>query len=155
MSTSRRQALAIIQISWWLGTFELCGADVLTQRNDNFRSGLNLAETNLTIASLQSPGLFRKLYVRLLDANAYAQPLYVADLEIHRRRHDLIFVATENNTVYAFDDDPREKSPHLPPWWRTNLGPSIPVSELNRDIVGLPPGCTDLTPSRSASPARR
>ncbi len=146
MRTSRRQALGIFQITCLIGTFKLFGADVLTQRNDNFRSGLNLAETNLTTASLKAPGLFHKLYVRLLDADAYAQPLYVADLEIRGRRHDVIFVATENNTVYAFDDDSRERRPNQPPLWRTNLGPSIPVAELNQDLVGPPPGCTDLTP---------
>ena len=134
-----------IPIALLMSGFKLFGADVLTQRNDNFRSGLNLAETNLTPALLQSPGLFHKLYSRILDADSYAQPLYVSDLEMNGKKHNLIFVATENNTVYAFEDDPRARSPHQAPWWKTNLGPSIPTVELSQDIGDGPAGYTDLT----------
>jgi len=145
MNASRRQALITIHIVLLMSFSKLFGMDVLTQRNDNFRSGLNLAETNLTPALLKSPGSFHKLYSRLLDANVYAQPLYVSDLEIHGKKHNLIFVATENNTVYAFEDDARERSPDQTPLWKTNLGPSIPSEELSVDIGDPPSGCTDLT----------
>jgi hypothetical protein len=141
---SKRSHFAV-HVALLISSFKLFGVDVLTQRNDNFRSGLNLAETNLTPANLKSPGLFQKLYFRILDANAYAQPLYVSDLEINGKKHNLIFVATENNTVYALEDDPYEKNPYQAPLWRTNLGPSIPTEELSQDIGDGPAGYTDLT----------
>jgi hypothetical protein len=145
MRTGSWQSIITIGVVLWTGTFKLFSTDVLTQRNDNFRSGLNLAETNLTPAALKSPGLFHKLYFRMLDADAYAQPLYVSDWQIQGKRHNLIFVATENNTVYAFEDDPLETNPFQAPFWKTNLGPSIPTEELSKDIGDSPSGCTDLT----------
>jgi hypothetical protein len=145
MTSGSRRSHFAVHIVLLISACKLFGVDVLTQRNDNFRSGLNLAETNLTPAILKSPGLFQKLYYRILDANAYAQPLYVSDLEINGKKHNLIFVATENNTVYAFEDDPHEKNPYRAPLWRTNLGPSIPTEELSQDIGDGPTGYTDLT----------
>jgi hypothetical protein len=143
---ANRQAYIVIHIALLTSSLNLFGTDVLTQRNDNFRSGLNLAETNLTPASLKTPNLFHKLYYRILDADAYAQPLYVSDLEIQGARHNLIFVATENNSIYAYEDDPDDRSPNQAPFWKTNLGPAIPTVELSRDLGDNPPGCTDLTP---------
>jgi hypothetical protein len=146
MRKASRQALVVAHIALLASSFNLFGADVLTQRNDNFRSGLNLAETSLTPDSLKTPGLFHKLYYRILDADAYAQPLYVSDLEIQGARHNLIFVATENNSIYAYEDDPNDRRPHQAPFWKANLGPAIPTVELNQDLGDSPPGCTDLTP---------
>jgi hypothetical protein len=120
-------------------------ADVLTQRNDNFRSGLNLSETKLTPAAVKSPGAFGKLYSRHLDANAYAQPLYVSHLDINGKKRNVIFVATEHNSVYAFEDFPGDPNPNRPPLWQRNLGPSIPTTTLDEDFHDDPPGCTDLT----------
>jgi hypothetical protein len=121
----------------------LPGADVLTQRNDNGRTSLNLSETILTPSSLKSNGLFGKLYSRALDADAYAQPLYVSGLDINGQRRDVIFVATENNSVYAFEDDVTVAS--LEPLWHVNLGPAIPTAELSQDLGVKPDGCPNLT----------
>lgn len=143
--TSSLRPLFSIYMLLLISSVKLFGVDVLTQRNDNCRSGLNLAETNLTPASVKLPGLFHKLYCRILDADVYAQPLYVSDLEIQGRKHNLIFVATENNTVYAFEDDPRQKNPYQASLWKLNLGPSIPTQELSKDIGDSPAGCADLT----------
>ncbi len=145
MTTYGRRAAISICIVLLISSSELFGVDVLTQRSDKFRSSLNLAETNLTPASIQRPGSFHKLYFRALDANAYAQPLYVSDLEIKGKKHNVIFVATENNTVYAFEDDPREQSPDHAPLWKSNLGPSIPTEQLSADIGDGPSGCGDLS----------
>ncbi len=129
----------------WVSSLKLFGVDVLTQRNDNYRSGLNLAETNLSPESIKARGAFRKLYFRILDGDAYAQPLYVSDLEIQGKKRNVIFVATENNTVCAFEDDPRQRDPGQAPLWKTNLGPPIPTEVLSQDLNVNPPGCTDLT----------
>ena len=117
----------------------------MTQRNDHFRTSLNSAETNLTPATVNLLSAFHKLYTRLLDADVYAQPLYVSDLEIEGKNRNIIFIATENNTVCAFEDDPREKNTRQAPLWRRNLGPAIPSEELSVDIGDPPSGWTDLT----------
>src|SRR3954451_1403804 len=77
--------------------------DVLTQHNDNQRTGANLHETQLKPAALK--GRLHKLAYRLVDANVYAQPLIVTDIAVAGRSApaDIAIVATEHNSVYAFD----------------------------------------------------
>jgi hypothetical protein len=137
--------LGYISVALLTYPLALSSADVLTQRNDNLRSGLNLAETVLTPASVRMPGAFGKLYFRILDANAYAQPLYVTGLEIRKQSHNVIIVATENNTIYAFEDDPQNKNPQQPPLWKAQLSPSIPAEELSQDLGKGVGGCDNLT----------
>ena len=77
---------------------------VLTQHNDNNRSGLNDKETVLTTANVnvQKFGMVRTLTV---DDQIYAQPLVVGHLMIGGAYHNVVIIATVNNTVYAFDGD--------------------------------------------------
>jgi hypothetical protein len=75
---------------------------VLTQHNDIGRTGQNLTETVLTTANVNA-SQFGKLYAIQLDAQAYAQPLYISSLSIAGVNHSVLFVATENDSVYAFD----------------------------------------------------
>ena len=56
-------------------------ANVLTQHNDNLRTGANLSETVLSVATVSS-GRFRKLFSRLVDGQIAAQPLYASGVEI-------------------------------------------------------------------------
>ncbi len=78
------------------------GTNVLTYKNDLLRSGLNSTETVLTPANVMSAkfGLLRNLAV---DSAVDAQPLYVSALSIASMSHNAVFVATENNSLYAFD----------------------------------------------------
>ena len=80
-------------------------AGVLTQRYDAARTGQNLKEYALTPATLATPGAFGKLFSCAVDGVTYAQPLYVANLAIGGGTHNVVFVATENDSVYAFDAD--------------------------------------------------
>jgi hypothetical protein len=75
---------------------------ILTQHNDIGRTGQNLNETILTPSNVTS-STFGKLYAIQLDAQAYAQPLYMGSLSIGGVNHSVLFVATENDSVYAFD----------------------------------------------------
>ena len=75
---------------------------ILTQHNDIGRTGQNLNETVLTPSNVNS-SQFGKLYAIQLDAQTYAQPLYMASLSIGAVSHSVLFVATENDSVYAFD----------------------------------------------------
>jgi hypothetical protein len=86
--------------------------NVLTQHNDNQRTGANLNETTL-LPSLLSAGRFGFLFARNVDGQPYAQPLYVSGLNIPGKGvHNVVFVATTLNYVYAFDaDDPAQSDP--------------------------------------------
>lgn len=77
---------------------------VLTQHNDNTRAGLNNNETSLTTANVTTAH-FGKLYSLSVDDQVYSQPLMVGNLSIGSGEHNVLFVATVSNTVYAFDGD--------------------------------------------------
>ncbi len=76
----------------------------LTWRNDNARSGVNRQELVLAPTTVSS-STFGKLFSCAIDGYAYAQPLYVPNLLIGNKMHNVIFVATENDSVFAFDAD--------------------------------------------------
>src|SRR3984885_6798887 len=80
------------------------GTDVLTYKNDLSRSGQNLSESTLTPANVNSSsfGLLRNLPV---DGKVDAQPLYLSKLTVAGASYNVVFVETENNSVYAFDSD--------------------------------------------------
>lgn len=80
------------------------GTDVVTYKNDLGRTGQNLSESTLTPANVtaSSFGLLRNLQV---DGKVDAQPLYVSQLHISGSAHNVVFVATEHDSVYAFDAD--------------------------------------------------
>ena len=78
---------------------------VYTNHNDAARTGQNLQEYALTPSVLSGSGNFGKLFQCTLDGATYAQPLYVANLAIGGGTHNVVFVATEHDSVYAFDAD--------------------------------------------------
>ncbi len=80
------------------------GTDVVTYKNDLARSGANLTESVLTPANVNSSA-FGKLRFLATDGKVDAQPLYLSGLTIAGASHNVVFVASENDTVYAFDSD--------------------------------------------------
>ena len=108
--------------------------DVLTQHNDIGRTGQNVTETILTPTNV-SGAPFGKLFSLPVDGQIYAQPLYVSKLTIEGKSHRVVFVATEHDSVYAFDAD----SGGSPLWQVTLLDAAH----------GASPGATTDPPSNS------
>ena len=94
---------------------------VWTYHNDNSRDGQNTNEIILNLTNVNST-TFGKLFSYAVDGYVYAQPLYVPGLMIQGRTHNVLFVETENDTVYAFDANSAGASGGL--LWKTNLGPA-------------------------------
>ncbi|MGF6443335.1 PQQ-binding-like beta-propeller repeat protein [Paraburkholderia youngii] len=86
------------------GTSTAAVQDVLTYHNDIARTGQNLGETTLTPANVTA-AKFGKVGFFSVDGKVDAQPLFVASLAIAGGTHNVLYVATENDTVYAFDAD--------------------------------------------------
>ena len=80
------------------------GTDVVTYKNDLARTGQNLRETVLTLANVKA-STFGKLRFLSTDGKVDAQPLYLSALSIGGATHNVLFVVTENDSVYAFDAD--------------------------------------------------
>src|SRR5437899_2847957 len=107
-------------------------AGVFTQRYDPQRTGQNRREFILTPSNVND-STFGKLFACAVDGEAYAQPLYVANLLIQGGTHNVVFVATMNNSVYAFDAD---ASPCVQYWKKSFLGTGVTT---------VPPGDTGET----------
>jgi len=91
-------------------------AGVYTNHNDNARTGQNLKEYGLTTTTV-TPSTFGLLYSCPVDGYVYAQPLWAANLNFSGVMHNVVFIATEHDSVYAFDAD----SPTCMQLWQTNF----------------------------------
>lgn len=80
------------------------GANVIMWHFDAQRTGLNPNEQLLSPATV-TPQNFGKLFSYLLDGYEYGQPLLVSNLVVNGGMHNVVFAATENDSVYAFDSD--------------------------------------------------
>jgi hypothetical protein len=85
-----------------LETRLLLSASVVTYHNDNASDGQNTQETVLTPSNVNSTS-FGKIFTTSVDGNVYAQPLFVPGLTIAGGVHNVVFVATEHDSVYALD----------------------------------------------------
>src|SRR5690349_9326018 len=96
--------------SWFIILLLVCTnvlhaqVNVLTQHNNLKRTGWLNTEKKLTQANVH-PATFGKLFTRTVDAQIYAQPLIMSNLAIKGGIHNVVFVATVNNSLYAFDAD--------------------------------------------------
>jgi hypothetical protein len=103
---------------------------VLTYHNDDARDGAFTAETIL-MPSVVNSSQFGKLRSYPVDGQMYAQPLYIPHLAIGGAKHNVVFAATENDSVYAFDADGTQTTP----LWSVSLG----VPSPRNDVEGVNP----------------
>ena len=119
--------------------FWSCHVSVLTYHNDLARTGQNLNETLLTPASVSS-GQFGRLFTYAVDGQVYAQPLYLPGVIIPGKGiHNVVFVVTEHDSVYAFDADNYLAAPL---WHVSFLDPAAGVTAASAADLG----CASITP---------
>ncbi len=106
---------------------------VLTQHNDLSRSGANPNETILTTSNVNQSS-FGKLFSMPVDGFVYAQPLYDPNVEISGGTHNVVYVGTAHDSVYAFDADSGTE------YWRVSLGTPVPSSVINTPNIQVEVG---------------
>jgi Legume lectin domain/Chitobiase/beta-hexosaminidase C-terminal domain/Bacterial lectin len=116
---------------------------VTTWHNDIARTGQNLSETILTPSNVNATQ-FGKLFSQTVDGFVYAQPLYLPNVSIGGQSHNVMFIATEHDSVYAFDADSNGGADASPLWFASLLttahgaaagATTVPSSDLGTDIV--------------------
>ena len=136
-----------VKVAWWvcaLGVTLLMGAiptvgqvKVTTYQYNNQRTGVNNSETILTPMNVNSAS-FGKLFSQLVDGDIYGQPLYMPNVTINGVAHNVVYVATENDSVYAFDADSNAGTNAQPLWQTSFLSPGVTTVSDNL--------CTDIKP---------
>ena len=106
--------------------------NVVTQHNDLKRTGWTANEKTLNHSNVNSKS-FGKIFTRNVDDQIYAQPLVVSNLIIKNKKHNVVFTATVNNSVYAFD---AESDTANTPLWQVNLTPNGYRAIKNTDMTG-------------------
>lgn len=115
---------------------------VTTYHNDNSRSGANFKEFILTPANVNTAS-FGKLFTHTVDGQVYAQPLYLPDVAIAGKgKHNVVFVATENDSVYAFDAGSGTGANAAPLWRAAFADKANSIEAVSSSDVG----CSDITP---------
>src|SRR5215831_4119216 len=115
---------------------------ILTEHNDNYRTGQNTNETILAPANLNKQ-TFGKLFSLGVDGYVYAQPLYVPGVNIPSKgTHNVLYVATEHDSLYAFDADSNTGANANPLWYHSFLDSANGITTVpspsvvsNSDIV--------------------
>ncbi len=115
-----------------------------TWRYDNTHQGQNTQETILTQSNVNT-NTFGKLFSHTVDGQVYAQPLYVGNLTLPSQgTHNVFFVATENDSVYAFDADSNGGADSGPLWQASMLSTThgaaagattVPTSDVQSGVT--------------------
>ncbi len=131
------EASSVASVSWGPGRLDVFyldstgsighalvpGPSVLTQHNDNARTGGNTHELELNVETVAS-NRFGKLFTIPVDGNVWSQPLYLSTVDLSDQGQGIrnaLYVTTGNDSVYLFDADTGEPLAH------TSLGHPVPV----------------------------
>src|SRR6267154_5357215 len=110
--------------------------NVTTYHYDNARTGHNMTETVLTPGNVNSTQ-FGKLFTVSVDGYVYAQPLFLSNVTIGGAKHNVVYVATEHDSLYAIDTDTGAVL-----WQQSFINPSAGVTSVSSADAG----CGDLVP---------
>src|SRR5271165_1272805 len=133
----RRRSLSAISVPGFVFVLAVAGfaqpepagspQDVLTYHGDNFRTGWFSSETQLTVSNV-NPNSFGLLKAVVVDRRVDAEPLYVSQQPIQNKgTRNVVYVATENNSVYAIDADTGASL------WRRHFGAPVPYTYKSYD----------------------
>jgi hypothetical protein len=117
---ARRIAAAAVLIA---ATVPAQAFTVWTHSYNNSRTGANTSETVLNTSNV-NVNTFGRLFNLPVDADMYAETLYVPGLTVNGATHNVLYVATMNNSMYAYDADNGTLL------WHTNYGTPIPYGSL-------------------------
>jgi len=117
-----------------------CQVNVVTYHYDNARTGQNIHE-NLLTPDKVNQGTFGKLFSQPVDGQIYAQPLELQKVQIPGKgQHNVVYLATEHDSVYAFDADSNSGTNASPLWQDSFIDPAngitpIPSSDAGTDFI--------------------
>jgi len=114
---------------------------VTTSKNDSARTGQNIEETILTPDNVHVRS-FGRLFSHAVDGYVYGQPLYMPSLRINGSVHNVVFVVTEHDSVYAFDADSNKGINAGPLWHVSFIDPAEGITTVPDDDVA----CMDIQP---------
>src|SRR6267154_2315977 len=124
-SLMKKSVIPAIALLALLNYSAQAAVSIPTQKGDNGRSGLTPSETTLTLQNVNS-NTFGLLFERPVDGDMYPQPLIVSGLTIGGGTHNVVYLATATNNVYAYDAD---NAINNTPYWSVNLGTPVPATD--------------------------
>jgi hypothetical protein len=127
-------------VCWFVSSnIAMAQVAVTTYHNDNYRTGSNSQETLLTPSNVNVHS-FGKRATFAVQGYVYAQPLYLPGLTIGGTSHNVVFIATEHDQVYAFDVNSGQQL------WHTNFLATTGFRYIISSVSSGDVGCGDLIP---------